>query len=181
MLERFKLSHRWVVGLLGLMVGLVLGAMFLTRSVLGLNSHSSAIARGAGTTIIQGGTGSPGFVPVLTTLAFHAEQQGGTVAGAFECLARAPENSNGPGSTQFSINAMYVTGQITGATVTGDAATLTGTATITGLGAGSNVPFQIVVRRGGPGTTAVLTTEGSPRLVFNEILLEGSFEVSQQE
>ena len=63
MLERFKLSHRWVVGLLGLIVGLVLGATFLTRSVLGLDSHSSAIARGAGTTIIQGGTGSPGFVP----------------------------------------------------------------------------------------------------------------------
>ncbi len=54
MLERFKLSHRWVVGLLGLIVGLVLGATFLTRSVLGLDSHSNAIARGAGTTIIQG-------------------------------------------------------------------------------------------------------------------------------
>jgi hypothetical protein len=75
---------------------------------------------------------------------------------------------------------MYVTGQITGATVSGDAATLTGTATITGLGVGTNVPYQIVVRRGGPGATAVLTTEGSPRLVFNEVLLEGSFEVFQK-
>jgi len=75
---------------------------------------------------------------------------------------------------------MYVTGQITGATVNGDAATLTGTASITGLGAGTNVPYQIVVRRGGPGTTAVLTTEGSPHLVFNEVLLEGSFEVFQK-
>jgi hypothetical protein len=75
---------------------------------------------------------------------------------------------------------MYVTGQITGATVSGDAATLTGMATITaitGLGAGTNVPFQIVVRRGGPGATAVLTTKGTPQLVFNEILLEGSFEI----
>jgi hypothetical protein len=72
---------------------------------------------------------------------------------------------------------MYVTGQITGATISGDTATLKGTAAITGLGAGSNVPFDIVVRRGGPGTTAVLTTKGTPQLVFNEILLEGSFEV----
>jgi len=174
---RFKLSHRRVVGLLGLMVGLALGATLLTRSVLGLDSHSSAIARGAGTTIIQGGTGSPSFVPVLTTIAFHAEREAGTVTGAFECLARAPEKSTGSGSAQFTVNAMYVTGQITEATVSGDTATLSGISTITGLGAGSNVPFQIVVRGGGPGTTAVLTTEGSPRLVFSEVLLEGSFEI----
>ena len=170
MLERFKLSHRWVVGLLGLIVGLVLGATFLTRSVLGLDSHSNAIARGTGTTIIQGGTGSPGFVPVLTTLAFHAEREAGTVTGAFECLARAPEKSTGSGSAQFTVNAMYVTGQITEATVSGDTATLSGISMITGLGAGSNVPFHIVVRGGGPGTTAVLTTEGSPRLAFSEVL-----------
>jgi hypothetical protein len=61
--------------------------------------------------------------------------------------------------------------------VNGDAAILTGTATITGLGAGTNVPFEIVVRRGGPGTTAVLTTAG---LVFHEILVEGSIEVTQR-
>jgi hypothetical protein len=76
---------------------------------------------------------------------------------------------------------MYVTGQVTGAAVSGDTATLSGTATITGLGVGTNVPFQIVVRQGGPGTTAVLTTEGTPRLVFNEVLLEGSVEVFQKE
>src|SRR5207253_7801607 len=109
MLERFKLSHRWVVGLLGLIVGLVLGATFLTRSVLGLDSHSSAIARGAGTTIIQGGTGSPGFVPVLTTLAFHAEREAGTVTGAFECLARAPENSTRSGSAKCTQSAYSIT------------------------------------------------------------------------
>jgi hypothetical protein len=71
---------------------------------------------------------------------------------------------------------MYVTGQITG-TVTRDTATLTGTAEITGLGAGSNVPFTFVVHAGGPGSAAVLTTEGSSPLVFNEILLEGSFDI----
>jgi hypothetical protein len=70
---------------------------------------------------------------------------------------------------------MYVTGQITGAVSNGDTATLTGTANITGLGAGSGVPFELVAHKGGPGSTVVLTTNG---LVFHEILLEGSIEVS---
>src|SRR5437660_11706404 len=105
MLERFKLSHRWVVGLLGLIVGLVLGATFLTRSVLGLGSHSSAIARGTGTSIIQGGTGTPGFVPVLTTLAFDSEREAGTWTGAFDHLARASEKSNGTTSAQVTLHA----------------------------------------------------------------------------
>lgn len=150
-----------------------------TRTVSGRVSddNNGRIARGAGTTIIEGGSGSPGFVPVLTTVAFHAQRESGAVTGAFECQARVPENNTGTGSAQFTVNAMYVTGQIRAATVTGDTATLTGTATITGLGAGSNVPFEIDVRRGGPGTTAVLTTKGTPQLVFNEILVEGSFEV----
>src|SRR2546429_6397510 len=49
-----------------------------------------------------------------------------SVTGAFECLARAPEKSTGSGSAQFTVNAMYVTGQITEATVSGDTATLSG-------------------------------------------------------
>jgi hypothetical protein len=71
---------------------------------------------------------------------------------------------------------MYVTGEITGGWVSGDTATLTGTSTITGLGAGNDVPFTFVVRRGGPGTTAVLTvnTLSSP---FHEVLVQGSIEV----
>jgi hypothetical protein len=147
--------------------------------VLGQSSQGTTIARGAGTTLIEGGTGSTGgFIPVFTTLAFHAEQDGGTVTGDFECFARVPESGTGTGSAAFTVNAMYVTGRITGAVVNGDAATLTGTATITGLGAGTNVPFVIVVRRGGPGTTAVLTTSG---LVFHEILVEGSIEVQRKE
>ena len=178
---RLKLAKRYLVVLLVLIVGVGLAALFSPRLASGNEAHDKTIARGAGTTIIQGGTGSPNFVPVLTTLAFHAEREGGTVTGAFECLARAPEHNTGPGSTQFTVNAMYVTGQITGATVSGDEATVTGIATITGLGVGTNVPFQIVVRRGGPGTTAVLTTEGSPRLVFNEILVEGSFQVQGED
>lgn len=163
----------------GLLAGMGLVTNVFAQSSLGSNSQSNTIARGAGTTIIQGGTGSAGgFVPVLTTLAFHAEREGAAVTGDFECLARAPTSGTGPGSAQFTVNAMYVTGRITGAVVSGNAATLTGTATITGLGAGTNVPFEIVVHSGGPGATAVLSTGG---LTFHEILLEGSIEVQRKE
>jgi hypothetical protein len=136
---------------------------------------AKVLARGGGTTIIQGGTGpAGGFVPVITTIAFHAERQGQAVSGGFECLALAPATPTGNGSGQFTVNAMYVTGVITSVEVQGETATLNGTATITGLGAGTNVPFTFVVRQGGPGSTAVLTTSG---LTFHEVLLEGSFEV----
>jgi hypothetical protein len=142
------------------------------------DSSATVLASGGGTTIVQGGTGkSGGFVPVLTTIAFHAEKKGNFVTGSFECLARAPEHAIGAGSAQFTVNVMYVTGQITTATISRNTATLTGTADITGLGAGSSVAFTFVVSNGGPGATAVLTTEGSPRLVFNETLLEGSFQI----
>jgi len=70
-----------------------------------------------------------------------------------------------------------VTGQITGGAVSGDTATVTGTSTITGLGAGTDVPFTFVVRRGGPGATAVLTVNTLPTLPFHEVLVQGSFEV----
>ena len=159
-----------------LALGLV--TILFTPTVLGQASQGSLIARGAGVTMIEGGTGSPGFIPVFTTLAFHAEQQGGAVTGDFECFARVPASGTGAGSATFTVNAMYVTGRITGAVIDVDAATLTGTATITGLGAGSNVPFEIVVHSGGPGTTAVLTTAG---LVFHEILVEGSIDVRRKE
>jgi hypothetical protein len=56
---------------------------FPTQSVSAQPGHAN-IARGGGTTIIQGGTGSPNFVPVLTTVAFHAEKSGNIVTGDFE-------------------------------------------------------------------------------------------------
>jgi hypothetical protein len=150
----------------------------LPRSVRGSDSASRIIARGGGTTIIEGGTGSAGgFVPVITTVAFHATSVGGGVAGSFECLARAPRARTGDGSADFTTNAMYVTGKITGAKVSGDTATLTGSATITGLGAGTGVPFTFVVRKGAAGATAVLTTDGDTHFEFHEVLVEGSFEV----
>jgi len=148
-----KLGRRWLMGLTFLTSGIVLAAVFLPRLVSGNESDNATIARGGGTTIIHGGTGSPGFVPVITTIAFHATRNGNNVTGSFECLAEAPEAGTGSKSAQFTVNAMYVTGQVTGATVHGDTATLTGTSNITGLGAGSNVPFTFVVQRGGPGAT----------------------------
>src|SRR5215831_5232271 len=137
---------------------------------------AKVLARGGGKTIIQGGTGlAGGFVPVITTIAFHAEREGQTVSGDFECLALVPAVPIGNGSGQFTINAMYVTGQVTSVEIEGRTATLKGIATITGLGAGTKVPFTFVVRNGGPGSTSVLTASG---LTFHEILLEGSFEVA---
>jgi hypothetical protein len=171
----FESSGLRTASLLGL--GLVITSF--APSVLAHDAKGNVIARGAGTTIIEGGTGSTGgFIPVFTTLAFHAEEDSGTVTGDFECFARVPESGTGSGSAAFTVNAMYVTGRITGAVVNGDTATLTGTATITGLGAGSNVPFAIVVHGGGSGTTAVLTTGA---LVFHEILVEGSIEVRRKD
>lgn len=178
-----KLSKNTKWGAAGALVLIGACAFLLSFPVHSVSAQSGdkSIASGAGTTIVQGGTGSPGFIPVLTTIAFHAEKSGNTVTGGFECFARVPASPTGPGSAQFTVNAMYVTGQITGAIIGGGTATLTGTAQITGLGAGSGVPFELVVHSGGPGATAVLTTKGSPVLVFHEILTEGSFQVSSDQ
>jgi hypothetical protein len=177
MVGKSNLSRSVIVGAL-VLVGSVLTVLFSTRTVSGRNSDDPAgtIARGAGTTIIHGGTGSPGFVPVITTVAFHAEHAGGGITGEFDCLAFAPEKPTGPLSGQLTVNAMYVAGKITGASVQGDTATLTGTASITGLGGGPEVPFTFVVHNGGPGAAAVLTVN-SLTFPFNEILVQGAFEV----
>jgi len=167
--------------LLGLGVALVVASW--SRPAFGRNSgnaDSRVIARGGGTTIIHGGTGAPGFVPVFTTIAFHAEQSDQGISGSFECLAKAPQSPTGPNSAEFTVNAMYVTGQITGAVIHGNIATFTGTATITGLGAGSNVPFSFVVQRGGPGTASALTVSTQPSITFNEILVEGTYELEPE-
>jgi hypothetical protein len=118
---------------------------------------------GAGKTIIEGGTGETAPVPVTTTVAFHADAQGGD----FECLALAPPAAAGHGSGQFSVN---VTGRVTSLEANKDAAVLHGIATVTGLGAGHDRPFTASVRKGGAGATVTLEVSG---LTFNEILLEG--------
>src|SRR5260370_25157565 len=91
---------------------------------------AKVLARGGGKTIVQGGTGQPGFVPVVTTIAFHAEQKGQVVSGGFECLAIAPAVATGNASGQFAVNVMYVTRQITSVQIEGDTAALTRTPTI---------------------------------------------------
>jgi len=173
--------YRGVIPRTLMVASLALAMLFSTRTVSGSDSDngSKEIARGAGTTIIHGGTGSPGFIPVITTVAFHAERSNGGVKGEFDCLALAPEAPTGPHSGQFTVNAMYVVGKITGASVNQDTVTLTGVSDITGLGAGTNVPFTFIARRGGPGATAILTVN-SLTFPFNEILVQGAFEVQNQ-
>ena len=133
------------------------------------DKRNGRLVRGAGTTMLEGGTGAPSFTPVITKVAFHWRAR----AGHFECLALAPSAEAGsPGSGNFDTNAMYVTGPITAAEVKRHTAVLKGTATVTGLGAGSDQPFTATVTRGGPGATLVLEVSG---LTFREILLEGQF------
>jgi hypothetical protein len=123
--------------------------------------------RGAATTMLEGGTGAPDFVPVLTKLAFHWNGS----KGDLECLALAPSDPPGsPGSGDFDTNVMYVTGPVTAASVEEGRAVLQGTSTVTGLGAGEDMPFTLVAFEGGPGTKVILRVSG---LVFREIVLEG--------
>jgi hypothetical protein len=153
-----------------LTTGALLAAALVWALLAQADSKASAPdIRGAGTTMLEGGTGPPSFTPVITKVAFH--WRGGE--GRFECLALAPSASAGsPGSGNFDTNIMYVTGEITSGRVSGRTAVLRGTAIVTGVGAGSNEPFTATLRRGGPGATLVLDVSG---LTFREILLEGQF------
>ena len=86
---------------------------------------------------MERGTGAPSFHPVKTTFAFHWSNG----QGHFECPALTPNAAPGSaGSGNFDTNAMYVTGPITSVSVEGTTAVFKGTASVTGLGAGSNVP-----------------------------------------
>jgi len=123
--------------------------------------------RGGAITMLEGGTGAPDFVPVLTKLAFRWNGKNGDL----ECLAIAPNTPAGdPGSGDFDTNVMYVTGPITSGSIEEGRAVLRGNATVTGLGAGEDLPFTLIAHRGGPGTRVILRVSG---LVFNEIVLEG--------
>jgi len=145
-----------------------LTALSLATSALAWGEDEGRTVRGGATTTIAGGTGSPDFVPVITKLTFHWRDG----QGHFECLALAPTSAPAgkAGSGNFDTNVMYVTGAITAVQIHGSVAVLTGSATVTGLGAGTNVPFTATAERGGPGTTFVLTISG---LTFHETILEG--------
>ena len=139
-------------------------------------SQTTILARGAGTSILEGGTGAPNYLPVFTNVAFHAELVDGVVTGDFECLALGPRKSAGATSADFTSNVMYVTGTVDTAVVQGDTIRLSGNSDCTGIGAGENVPFTAEIRKGGPGATVVLRA-GNPPQTFREILTSGNFEI----
>ncbi len=139
----------------------------LTPSAQAGTAKQDPAIRGAGTSMLRGGTGAPKFTPVITKFAFSF--RGGE--GGFECLALVPSAPAGKaGSGNFLTNVMYVTGTISSVRVAGGTAVMKGSASVTGLGAGANKPFTATATRGGPGATLVLTVSG---LTFKEIVLEG--------
>ena len=141
--------------------------VFFTNVALAWAGDGGRVVQGAGTTLVTGGTGTPSFVPVLTKFGIHWRDG----QGRLDCLALAPSAAAGtPGSGNFDTNVMYVTGPITAVEIHGAIAVLTGTATVTGLGAGSSLPFTATAERGGSGARFVLTVSG---LTFEETLLEG--------
>jgi hypothetical protein len=161
--------HRWRALLAGVAV---ICAVAVTQNASAASRTPAAHHRaaGAGTTIIEGGTGGTSPVPVTTTVGFHATGKGGD----FECLALAPPQPTGAGSGAFTTNAMYVTGTVSSLVVDGDTAVLRGMSTVTGLGAGQHRAFTVTITGGGPGATVVLTVSG---LTFHEILLDGHFSI----
>ena len=163
--------RRWQLWAAAILVALAMAGLATRSAASGGTEHDGGTSvAGAGKTIIEGGTGGAAPSPVTTLVAFHAGQAG----SAFECLALMPAQATGPGSGEFTVNAMYVTGKVTSVAVNGQTATLSGTATVTGLGAGQNVPFTAHVTAGGPGTTITLEVSG---MTFHEILVEGKISV----
>jgi len=159
---------RWLCAGVALVALVVIGSTTNPLAVGEAAKHGRV--SGAGRTIIEGGTGGTSPLPVTTTVAFHADAQGGD----FECLAFLPSQATGPGSGEFDMNVMYVTGKVTSLEIDKGAATLRGTATVTGLGAGQDLPFTVLVHAGGPGTTVKLDVSG---LTFPETLLDGHISV----
>jgi len=159
--------------ILALVLTLLVGSgLYWVVSVQAQSREGTSSIAGAGTSLIEGGTGAPSFHPVETTFAFHWSNG----QGHFECLALTPSAPPGAaGSGNFNTNVMYVAGPITSVSVEGTTAVFKGTANVTGLGAGSNVPFVATARSGGPGTTLVLKVSG---LTFNEIVLQGQITVN---
>ena len=150
------------------------GSYRLMRGQPASPSQTTVLARGAGVSILEGGTGAPDYLPVFTNVAFHTELVDGVITGDFECLALGPRKNAGESSGEFTSNVMYVTGNVESAV--GDTIRLTGNSDCTGIGAGSNVPFTAEIRKGGPGATVVLRA-GNPPQTFREILTSGNFEI----
>jgi hypothetical protein len=126
----------------------------------------SKAIQGGGTTIVTGG--APGLAPVITKFGFNWRDG----EGKFECLALIPSPPAATaGSGNFDKNIMYVTGKILSAEIHGPVATLKGIATVTGLGAGTTLPFTVTAEPGGPGSRMILVVSW---LTFDEIINEGA-------
>lgn len=154
------------------LIFVALALPFFSQGVLGLT------VKGGGETLITGGNGAPelvDLVPLKTIFAFNATKKRGQVDGRFECLALAPV---APGSGDLTANIMYVTGTVTALERrTSRRAVMRGTARITGLGAGEDIPFEATVEEGSAGATFSLTVESLPEVVFREIVITGSIDV----
>jgi hypothetical protein len=159
-----QMQVRWAWVVVALMAIVVISSIVIPRATGETGKHNRVF--GAGRTIIEGGTGGNSPLPVTTLVAFHADAQGGD----FECLAFLPSHAAGAGSGEFDSNVMYVTGKVTSSEIGNGVATLRGTATVTGLGAGQELAFTALVHAGGPGTTIKLDVSG---LTFPEILVDG--------
>jgi len=147
--------------LFGLVVLLAAGATQVRA-----DGDRARVIQGGGTSIVTGG--GPGLAPVITKFGFHWRDG----EGKFECLALVPsEDAGAPGSGNFDTNAMYVTGEISSAEIHGVRAVLKGSATVTGLGAGSHLPFTATAEAGGPGARLVLVVSG---LTFDEVVIDGA-------
>src|SRR5216683_7039531 len=152
--NRFRIPKWWLSAGAVLIAFAVVGSM--TRALATSETATHGRVKGAGKTIIEGGTGGTPLLPVTTLVAFHADAQGGD----FECLAFLPSHPTGAGSGEFDTNVMYVTGVVTSLEIGNNVATLRGTATVTGFGAGQAVPFTALVHAGGPGSTIKLEVSG---------------------
>ncbi len=151
--------------------------------------------RGGGEGLVAGGFGFPPR-PVKNIFAFTIEKDAkGNVTGNFECLALMPNVGTGAGSGVFTDNLMYVTGQITALHSVDDTkVSFSGKATVTGLGAGTDLVFDCDVSTGevsaedsggsvgivpgGPGAYMTLSVSG---LDFKQILTSGQIVIEKEE
>ena len=151
---------------------------------------TAQLVSGGGETFIAGGFGDPPQ-PLKSHFAFRIDRAAdGTVSGNFDCLALAPTADTGAFTGQFTRNVMYVTGKITTLDlISDDTARFSGTATVTGIGAGPNLPFDcevtpgpgvsgkpgVGVTAGDAGATMTLVVSG---LTFNEVVTNGAIRIN---
>jgi hypothetical protein len=172
---------------------MVLVALALGVAAVSVTPAAGQVISGGGETLVLGGSGGNPPVPVKTNFGFRIVKDGDQVDGRFECLALAPSAPSGPGSGTFTENIMYVTGRVTSVSqLTSDGAMFSGTATVTGLGAGVNLPFNCEVQNvtgtpvaskpnasgvtvGGPGARMTLVVSG---LTFDEIVTQGGISMT---